>query len=200
MFNSLRGKITEKKSDAVFLLTGGVEWELSMPRPDIESLTDVGGEGRVFTWLQHTEKEMRLFAFAGEGRRATFLELQKVEGIGPKAALRIMSGISQDELLRALEAGDVARLEAVPGLGRKTAQKMVLALKGKLVQNDDPKSLISPWGELANALFEMGYDKKAALSALEKAASELKNNSQGAAGAGDFENAVFRRAILLLSA
>jgi Holliday junction DNA helicase RuvA len=76
----------------------------------------LNSECRVFTWLYHREDQMKLFGFCSERRRNTFLELIKVEGIGPKGALKIMGGISQDDLERALENGDLDRLEAVPGL------------------------------------------------------------------------------------
>ncbi|MDR0662857.1 MAG: Holliday junction branch migration protein RuvA, partial [Spirochaetaceae bacterium] len=87
MFNSLSGRISGRAADALYLLTGGVEWEIVMPLTDIDALAESGGEARVFTWMQHTEKDMRLFGFADAARRATFLELQKVDGIGPRAAL-----------------------------------------------------------------------------------------------------------------
>jgi Holliday junction DNA helicase RuvA len=118
MFNSIRGIITEKLADTVRLLTGGVEWDIAVPATDIGALPPVGEEGRLFTWLYHKEDMMRFFGFADEKRRATFLELLKVEGIGPRGAIRIMGGIGQGELERALEDEDLARLEAVPGLGK----------------------------------------------------------------------------------
>lgn len=166
-----------------------------MPLTDIDALANNTGEARVFTWIHHTDKDMRLFGFADAARRATFLELQKVEGIGPRAALKIMSGISQTELEKALEEGNVARLEQVPGLGKKTAQKMVLALKGKLVHGGGDKSAPSPYGELVNALVDMGYDKKAALAALEQASASLSPDLKGEHG----ENELFRLAILNLA-
>jgi Holliday junction DNA helicase RuvA len=203
MFNSLKGIIGEKMRDMVFLWTGGVEWELLMPVRDIDELPAAGGEARVWTWLSHRENEMRLFGFANAGRRATFLELQKVEGIGPKAALKILSGISQDELERALETGDLARLEAVPGLGKKTAQKMILTLKGKIVRGETAGGEKSPYHELVNALVEMGYDKKTALEALDKAAADFEKDGKASSDKplsdADRENAIFRKAILLLS-
>jgi Holliday junction DNA helicase RuvA len=116
---------------------------------------------------------MRLFGFADEIRRNTFLELLKVEGIGPKGALKIMGGIGQDDLERALESGDLARLEAVPGLGKKTAQKMLLALKGKLVHSSSVSPAVSPYGDLVEALAEMGYEKRVAAEALARAEADL---------------------------
>jgi Holliday junction DNA helicase RuvA len=195
MFNSLRGTVTEKLADSLRIETGGVEWDISCPVLDMEAFPEPGGEGRVFTWLYHREDQMKLFGFAGERRRATFLELLKVEGVGPKGALRIMGGIAQDDLETALENEDIGRLEAVPGLGKKTAQKMILALKGKLIAVSPAAEAASPYGELAAALAEMGYDKKQAAEALAKADAELEPSVKGA----EREQLLFKRAIVSLS-
>jgi Holliday junction DNA helicase RuvA len=196
MFNSLRGVLSAKRNGAAYLVTGGIEWEIPMNARDLDELGDVGGETRIFTWLCHREDSMTLFGFADETRRNSFFELIKVEGIGPKAAMKIQGGISQQDLERALETGDLARLEAVPGLGKKTAQKMILSLKGKIVSLSEKSAKTSgPLAELANALVEMGYEKRAALAALERASAEL-----GAGDGAEGENAVFRKAILYLSA
>jgi Holliday junction DNA helicase RuvA len=172
-----------------------VEWEIVLPATDAAALPRLGGEARVFTWLYHREDQMRLFGFAGEERRNTFLELLKVEGIGPRAAVKILGGIGQEDLERALEAGDLARLEAVPGLGKKTAQKMILALKGKIAQTPPASVPASPQGELVEALAEMGYDKRAAAEALAQAEAALPAGLEGA----EKEKLLFREAIVLLS-
>jgi Holliday junction DNA helicase RuvA len=195
MFNSLRGILCEKTGDAVYLATGGVEWEIAMPATDIESLPPMGEECRVFTWLYHREDQMRLFGFAGEIRRNTFLELLKVEGIGPKGALKIMGGIGQEELEQALEAGDLARLEAVPGLGKKTAQKMLLSLKGKLVHAPASAAPALPYGDLVEALAEMGYDRRAAADVLARAEAKLP----GGITPAEKEKLLFKEAIVYLS-
>ncbi|MDR1277394.1 MAG: Holliday junction branch migration protein RuvA [Treponema sp.] len=195
MFNSLKGIVGEKSGDTLFLATGGVEWEITLPVTDLSALPGPGEEARVFTWLYHREDQMRLFGFAGERRRNTFLELLKVEGIGPRAAVKILGGIGQEDLERALEAGDLARLEAVPGLGKKTAQKMILALKGKIAHAVSSPAAASPYGELVDALAEMGYDKRAAADALAKAEASLPPGAEGA----EREKILFREAIVLLS-
>jgi len=195
MFNSIRGIVGEKGAETVFLLTGGLEWEIAMPAIDIDLLPAPGGECRVFTWLYHREDAMRLFGFSGKARRDTFLELLKVEGIGPKGALKIMSGIKQEELERALESGDLARLEAVPGLGKKTAQKMLLALKGKLVHENADITAASPYGDLIEALAAMGYDKRAAADALSRAETNLPSGIAPA----EKEKLLFKNAIVSLS-
>jgi len=195
MFNSIRGIVGEKGSETVFLLTSGLEWEIAMPATDIDQLPAAGGECRVFTWLYHREDQMRLFGFSGRARRDTFLELLKVEGIGPKNALKIMGGIGQEELERALETGDLARLEAVPGLGKKTAQKMLLALKGKLVHAGAEAPASSPYGDLIEALAAMGYDKRAAADALARSESDLPSGIAPA----EKEKLLFKSAIVYLS-
>jgi Holliday junction DNA helicase RuvA len=106
-----------------------------------------------------------------------------------------MGGIGQEEMERALEAGDLGRLEAVPGLGRKTAQKMLLALKGKLVGRAAGDAVQGPYGDLVKALEEMGYDRKAAAEALSLAEAALPPELEGA----DREKELFRQAIVGLS-
>ncbi|GHT73146.1 Holliday junction ATP-dependent DNA helicase RuvA [Spirochaetia bacterium] len=195
MFNSIRGKLTAKLSDILHIETGGIEWNIAMPATDLSRLPPVGEEAQVYLWLYHREDLMKLFGFADDTRRVTFLELLKVEGIGPKAALKIMSGIGQEELERALEAEDLSRLEAVPGLGKKTAQKMILTLKGKLAMAKTPAVTSSPYGELAEALAGMGYDRRAAAEALNKAEVALPPGVTGT----EKEKILFKQAILYLS-
>ncbi|MDR0474441.1 MAG: Holliday junction branch migration protein RuvA [Treponema sp.] len=193
MFNSIRGTITEKTADNVCLLSGGIEWDISAPAIDIGRLPPLGEEGRVFTWLYHREDQMKLFGFADSGRRSVFLELLKVEGIGPKGALKILGGIGQEELELALENEDLARLEAVPGLGKKTAQKMILTLKGKLISAKAVPE--SKYGELVEALAGMGYDRRAAAEAIARAEKEIAADVKGV----EREKLLFKEAIVYLS-
>ncbi len=205
MFNSIRGIVTEKTTDSVHVLTGGVEWDIAVPAIDSARLPPPGEEARVFLWLYHREDQMRLFGFADERRRETFLELLKVEGIGPKQATKIMGGIGQEDLERALEAGDVGRLESVPGLGKKTAQKMILALKGRLAKESAIIGVSAAHADLVAALTDMGYDRKAAAEAVARAEKELGPSDvvQGAldavASAAEHEKVLFKRAIMILS-
>ena len=194
MFNSIRGKTTAKGTEAVYLLSGDIEWEIAMPVNDIQTLP-LNDECRILTWLYHREDQMKLFGFIDDRRRNTFLELLKVDGIGPKGAVKIMGGISQDDLEKALDASDLTRLEAVPGLGKKTAQKMLLSLKGKLVSNQSITGSSSAYNDLVEALVGMGYDRRQAAQALEKA--------EGVIGVGIPENEkeklLFKEAIIFLS-
>ena len=193
MFNSLSGIVSGKNNEALYLVTGGgVEWEIAMPLSDLDEFP-LNGNCRVFTWLYHREDQMRLYGFSDETRRNTFLELLKVEGIGPKGALKILGGIRQEDLERALEAGDLARLEAVPGLGKKTAQKMLLSLKGKLVHA--PVVSAASYGDLVEALAQMGYDRRAAVDALAKAHAAVPESLAPV----EREKLLFKEAIVYLS-
>jgi len=193
VFNSILGTITEKSTDSVFIASGGIEWDIAVPATDLSRLPRVGEDGRIFTWLYHKEDQMKLYGFYAEERRSTFLELLKVEGIGPKGALKIMGGIGQEDLEKALETEDLARLEAVPGLGKKTAQKMILALKGKLTTAKTKAE--TPYGDLLEALAGMGYDKRAAAEALARAEGELPPGASGE----EKEKLLFKQAIVYLS-
>ncbi|MDR2519069.1 MAG: Holliday junction branch migration protein RuvA [Spirochaetaceae bacterium] len=195
MINSIHGIITEKINTSLRLLTGGgIEWDITMPITDLNELPPAGENTRVFTWVHHTDTELRMFGFAREQRRSTFLEMLKVEGIGPRGAVKIMGGIGQEALENALETDDLARLEAVPGLGKKTAQKMILTLKGKL--SLAPAKTSAPHGDLAEALASMGYDRRAAERALANADALLDPGIPAA----EREKLLFKQAIVYLSA
>jgi Holliday junction DNA helicase RuvA len=193
MFNSIRGMVSAKTGESLFVLSGDIEWDIAMPTSDIQSFA-LKEECRVFTWLYHREDQMKLFGFASEKRRATFLELLKVEGIGPKGAVKILGGIGQDELENALENADLERLEAVPGLGKKTAQKMLLALKGKLVSSCEDQASM-PNNDLVEALIDMGYDRKASADALSKADAAIDKSITDK----EREKLLFKEAIVYLT-
>ena len=131
MFNSLTGEITYKGEERLCLQTGGVEWELVVSRRALDRLPKVGEVARVFTHLVHREDIMRLYGFCDNAERSLFLDLLKVEGVGPRGALKMLSGVDREQFTQALDRDDVDALSTVPGVGKKTAQKIILALKGK---------------------------------------------------------------------
>ena len=144
MFNSLTGVVTGKFPQKLFIETNGIEWDVTVPDTSLEKIPSVGIKGRVFVWMQHTENLMSLFGFATENERALFFDLLKVDGIGPKGAVKIMSNISVEALAEILDSGDVDALKKVPGVGPKTAGKIILSLKGKLsfVSNEKISSAV----------------------------------------------------------
>lgn len=204
MFNSILGKITAKLPQCVYLQTGdensALEWNFSVPDSSLDALPNVGEKARLFVWTYHKEDTFKFFAFATEIERNAFIDLMKVEGVGPKAALKILSNISANELANVLDTGDLARLEKVPGVGKKTAQKMLLALKGKLSFSDESVKIVvqkanSPWNDVMTALASMGYDKKEIEPLVLKLADELEPNL----GKKQSEDLIFRRAIVELA-
>lgn len=180
MFNSISGVLTGKGTNSVFIDTYGIEWEIFVTQFTLEKL-NLEEKFRLYTWLQHREDQMQLFGFYSIKERSMFLNLTKVEGIGPKQAIKILSSITPDNLEVALENGDIARLQAISGIGKKTAQKMTLALKGKLTILEDAPSSLSvktEYEEIVMALVEMGYERKRCVEVVNKVASSMKENGK----------------------
>lgn len=192
MYNSLTGKITEKGIKHLCLQVGGVEWILLVSINTLDVCT-IGEERRFFTYLQHKEDGMTLFGFWTKDERFLFLDLIKVNGVGAKAAQKILSGIKPSEFIRCLDDEDIDRLTKVPGLGKKTAQKIVLALKGKLKLEDDvvkESTRDSVDKEILDSLVAMGFDKKKAQTVL---VDVIKNSDTSD------EGEILRQSIIKLS-
>ena len=202
MFNSLTGTITAKLPQCLYVETGGIEWDLAVPDSSLDSFPPVGSQGRVFTWLLHREDSMKLFGFASQQERSLFLDLLKVDGVGAKGALKIMSGISPQQLSQALDSEDLAQLERLPGVGKKTAQKMMLALKGKLSFGETTPSrqtaATSRWQDVVQALSDMGYDKRDCEAVLARLEQDLAQELQGKIPSQQ-EELLFRKAIVELA-
>ena len=195
MFNRILGTLSGRSTGSIFVLTGGIEWDISVPARAVGLFGPLGGQVEVFVWLQHWEDGMKLYGFSSERERILFLDLIKVEGIGPKQSLKILSSISPQDLTAALETGNLVALQRVPGVGPKLAQKMVLALKGKLVDLDDASgssSVASPWGDLVAALVDMGFDRKSVEAVVGSRSAEVGSGPES-------ERELFRLALLDLS-
>jgi len=191
MFNSLTGEITSRGEERLCVQTGGVEWELVVPRKSLDKLPPVGQVAKIFTHLVHREDAMRLYGFSDPAERALFLDLQKVEGVGPRGALKILSGVDREQLSQALDRDDVDALSAVPGIGKKTAQKIILTLKGKLTPTVDLPGR-SAEEDISTALVGMGFDRKTAKSA---AAAAMKALAGKDIKGEEFERELFKRAV-----
>ena len=195
MFNSLSGTITGRGPNSLLLSTGGVEWEMEVSGFTLRALAshDTDEPVRVFTYLYHREDQMRLYGFASADERRVFLELTRVSGIGPRAAVRMLSGTSPTELIRMLEAEDVDGLVRLPGLGRKTAQKVILTLRGKLVT--DETQTVSAHSELIEGLVEMGFERTRVVAVVGTVSAEVAE----ADAADTSEQEIFRLAIVRLA-
>ncbi len=194
MFNRITGKVTGKERERVFISTGSIEWEILTTSVSLRSFPSIGEETSVYTYLYHKEDQLRLFGFSSREERNLFLDLIKVDGVGPKLAIKILSGISALEFIEALESDNLDRLSAIPGLGKKTAQKIILKLKGKLTTPEKPWDPVV--NDIVNALVGMGFEKKASQEAVK---ASLSNYNPMEMEKEELERALFKRALGLLS-
>ncbi|MFM7679940.1 MAG: Holliday junction branch migration protein RuvA [Roseiflexaceae bacterium] len=160
MIAMISGPIAASGSDYVIVDTHGVGYMVSVPKPLLARLND-GDQVTLYTNLVVREDSLTLYGFESWGQRLLFDQLLAVSGIGPKVAMNLLSSLSPDDLRSALASGDVVRLSKVPGIGRKTAERMVLELKGKI----DPRGILSGGtsvtggrdSELIDILMGLGY-------------------------------------------
>ena len=132
MIGFLRGRLAERRPPHLVVDVGGVGYELEAPMSTFYSLPGVGAEVQLVTHLVVREDAHVLFGFATERERSLFRELIKVSGVGPRIALAILSGVTADDFQRCVEAQDIARLVTVPGIGRKTAERLVIEMRDRL--------------------------------------------------------------------
>lgn len=131
MIGSLRGMVDAVDASAMLIEVGGVGYEVRMPSADL-SRVHGGMETRVYTYLNVSQDAITLYGFLEPAAKRTFLQLIKVNGIGPKVALSLLSTLNPTQLARAIADNDAAALAKAPGLGRKGAQKIILELKGSI--------------------------------------------------------------------
>lgn len=129
MIGSLHGRLSAKQPPALMVDVNGVGYELEAPMSTFYGLPAVGESVALFTHLVVREDAHILFGFGTESERRLFRSLLKVSGVGPKLALGILSGASVDDFLRTVEAEDVAQLQRIPGIGRKTAERVIIEMR-----------------------------------------------------------------------
>lgn len=167
MIGSLRGKLLYKRPDGVVVEAGGVGYQVSVGMNTLSELPDEGREVFLHIHTHVRDDALELIGFASEDERRVFKTLLGISGIGPKMALNIVSGMPHDEFLKAVESEDIALLTKVPGLGKKTAHRLVLELRGKLPRMEQPRD--RAFEDAVSALVNLGYRKSDALGAVEKA-------------------------------
>lgn len=193
MFNSVTGEITFKGDERLFLQTGGVEWDITVSRRALEKLPPVGEVARVYMHLLHREDSMRLYGFSDPAERALFLDLQRVDGVGPRGALKVLSGVDRDKFAQALDSDDVEALSSLPGIGKRTAQKIILTLKGKLTPAAEGSGR-SPEDDIATALVGMGFDRRTARNAVTAATRSMGGKAMKGE---ELERELFKRAVAI---
>ncbi len=197
MIGQLRGRLADKRPNQLLVDVGGVGYLVAVPLSTYASLGDLHTEVTLLIHTHVREDALTLYGFLSSREKHFFEMLLGASGVGPSLALKILSGMSVEELVPAIRTGDVVRLTRIPGVGRKTAERMVVELKDKLeavVVAGEKPTVASPAGveaDVASALTNLGYEQRLA----ESAVAEAKRT----AGTANFEK-LLRAALQALSA
>ena len=177
MFSYIRGRLTEANENQVTIETGGIGYSITVSGNTASKLPLPGTDTMLFLYLQVREDEVGLYGFISREEKEMFLKLIQISGIGPKAAVGILSGMTPDKLAIAIVTGDVKGISGIKGVGKKTAERMVLELKEKLAAedvelfgtSDEPSGLMQ---DAINALRTLGLTQAEAVKAVEPAMKE----------------------------
>ncbi|HEV3070952.1 MAG TPA: Holliday junction branch migration protein RuvA [Solirubrobacteraceae bacterium] len=170
MIALLRGEVAVRRSDHVVIVCGGVGHRVAVSAETLHHVPAVGGETTLHTHLIVRDDALSLYGFHSEPERDLFLMLLSVQSVGPKVALAVLSGGPPRELLGAIAAGDAARFQAVPGIGKRTAERIIVELREKVTVEDTPsvgaangivarrgRGATPPRGLARAGLLELGY-------------------------------------------
>ena len=192
MIAHLRGKLLAKHPNQAIVETGGVGYDITISVPTFSDLPATGGDVALHIHTHVREDSIALYGFLRTAEKQLFEKLISVSGIGPKLAITILSGMAADEMAGAIRGNDVARLTRIPGIGRKTAERLVLELRDKLPAATAEAPASPPTNaveeDVLSALLNLGYQRTAA----EKAVAFVAKNG------GSFD-AMFRQAMGMLS-
>lgn len=195
MIAHLRGKLLAKHPNQAIVETAGVGYDVTISVPTFSDLPAVGAEVALHIHTHVREDLIALYGFLRPSEKLLFEKLITVSGIGPKLAITILSGMAADEMVGAIRGNDVARLTRIPGIGKKTAERMVLELRDKLPAAGPATAPAVPVmnaieEDVLSALLNLGYQRAAA----EKALAMATKNSK----AGSFDS-LFRESLAMLS-
>jgi len=195
MIAHLRGKLIHKQPGQAIVEAAGVGYDVAISVPTFTALPSTGAETSLHIHTQVSDDQIALFGFLDREEKRLFERLITVSGVGPKLAIKMLSGLSADRTVQAIRAQDHAQLTRIPGVGKKLAERLVLELKDKL---DDfavapaPKSVQgAAVDDVLSALVNLGYQRAAAEKAIEQAAAKEKSAVE------DFD-ALFRAALKLI--
>ncbi len=177
MIGQLRGTLRSKHPPQVLVDVGGVAYEVDVPMSTFYQLPETGAEVTLHTHLAVREDAHVLYGFATLEERAAFRELIRISGVGARTALAVLSGMSVADLAHAVAAQETGRLVKVPGIGKKTAERLLLELKGRLAEPLPGAAGFAPAGgdaaDILNALVALGYSEKEASAAIKALAPGL---------------------------
>ena len=192
MIAHLRGKLISRHPNQAILEAGGVGYDVTISIPTFSELPQTGSEVALHIHTHVREDQIALYGFLRPEEKQLFEKLITVSGIGPKLAVTLLSGMAAEEMTRAIQDNDIVRLTKVPGIGRKTAERLVLELRDKLPPAGEHRPEAQPsftavQQDVLSALVNLGYPRGAA----EKALGAVEKN-------GSFE-AMFRAALALMA-
>ena len=196
MIAQLRGKLITRHPNLIVVETGGVGYGVTVSVPTFSELPAIGSEVVLHIHTHVREDQLALYGFIRLEEKQLFEKLITVSGIGPKLAITVLSGMPADEMTKAILANDLARLTKIPGVGKKTAERMVLELRDKLAplertdQVQQMPSLSATQEDVLSALLNLGFQHAAA----EKALAQTARN-----GGADSFDALFRGALALVT-
>jgi len=181
MIGSLRGTLIDKRPNQVLLDVGGVGYVVQIPLSTFASLAALHSENTLLIHTHVREDQFSLYGFLTAREKHCFELLISASGVGPSLALKILSGLSLDELIPAIRKGDLAQLVRIPGVGRKTAERMVVELRDKLAAVDVPEpgkpaTRSQLESDVASALVNLGYDERTVENAVAKSRAGVGND------------------------
>jgi holliday junction DNA helicase RuvA len=182
MIAHLRGKLLAKHPNQAIVETAGVGYDVTISVPTFSDLPVVGGDVALHIHTHVREDVIALYGFLRPSEKLLFEKLITVSGIGPKLAITILSGMAADEMVGAIRGNDIPRLTRIPGIGKKTAERMVLELRDKLPQVGPATVPATPTlsaieEDVLSALLNLGYQRPAAEKALASATKNFKSGS-----------------------
>src|SRR6202167_4577626 len=175
MIAQLRGTLGDKRPNQVLVDVGGVGYLVHIPVSTFYALGDLHSNVTLLIHTQVREDAISLYGFLSSREKHLFELLISASGVGPSLALKILSGMSVDDLIPAVRSGDLVRLTRIPGVGRKTAERMVVELRDKLAAMEIPEDARRPVtttgtaGDVVSALLNLGYEERTAEQAVERA-------------------------------
>jgi len=179
MIGRIKGRLIDKSPPIILVDCQGVGYELEVPMTTFYELPDIGNDVTLLTHFVVREDAQLLFGFASHQERKIFKQLIKVNGIGAKVALSILSGISLNELMRAINQSESDSLVKIPGIGKKTADRLVLELKDKfkdIPADGSTGSIPSQVDDIQNALLGLGYSLKDSVTVIRELPDEISVN------------------------
>lgn len=200
MIAFLSGKLLEKQANSVIVDVGGVGYDVTIPLSTFYELGDIGADVQLRIYTHVREDAIQLFGFRTERERDIYLKLLSVQGVGAKSAITMLSGMNADEIVAAIRTNNLAKLTAIPGVGKKTAERLVVELRDKVAQFAGGEAAGSgatatpgsedEFDDALSALVNLGYQRHAAEKALLQARKD---------GAGSDVQKLLRSALQILA-